>query len=284
MNILDIANEVAATGPDLTKTTEGGSGQRVVAAAGLAQARMLSYIEVGKHDYKAKVNNAQVVKCDPRALIEFELSGPKWPEVEIGEGDTKRTFPHTLRQTINNISQNEKATYAKLFAKMNWEQKAKHFAQLLTKPFRVQVSHWVPDESKPEEKIAQIAKDGIMSPSYEDAETGEAKCINPVPLRQKPRLFIWDAAPEHIGAMWDSIFIDGSYTVGEGENQKTISRNIYQDMIRKAKNFEGSPIQQYLAAKGETFLPPKQEAPAGLEKAAATTDAVPDADDPLAGM
>jgi hypothetical protein len=284
MNILDIANEIAATGPDLTKTTEGGSGgTRVAAAAGLAQARLLGYIEVGKHEYDAKVGTAKVKKTDPRAILEFELSGPKHPPVEIGEGDAKKSFAHTLREVIRNVSLNEKATYAKLFAKMNWDQRARHFSQLLTKPFRVQVSHWVPNAEKPDEKIAQIAKDGIMSPSYEDAETGESKTINPVALRSAPRLFIWDAAPEHIGAMWDSIFIDGSYTVGEGENQKTISRNYYQDLIRKAKNFEGSPIQQYLAAKGETFLPPKQEAPAGLAPADSTGNAT-DNDDPLAGM
>lgn len=281
MSILDIANQIAETGPDLNEAKSGGGGARTVAAEGTAQARLIGYVEVGRR--KRKTEHGE--KDDPACYLEFELHGPKYPPIEVGEGESKRTIYQTIRQRIDNVSQNEKATYFKLFAKMNWDQKAKHFSQLLGKAFRVQISHWVPDAAKPDEKVAQIAKDGILVPYYDDPETGEKKVINPPAPKNPLRLFVWASAPEHIGPLWESIFIDGSYTVGEGDKQKTVSRNFWQDTIRKATNFEGSAIQAFLAAKGESFLPPAQDKPAGLEQATATEGgAKPDADDPLAGV
>lgn len=283
MSILNIANEIATQGPDLTKAVAGGGGgPRQIPAVGLAQARLIGYIETGAHEYKTTVAGAKVDKCSPHAVLEFELSGPKYPPIEVGEGENKKLIPHTIRQTLKNISQNEKAAYYKTFNKMNWDQKAKHFSQLLGKPFQIMIEHWTPDESKPEEKVAQIARDnGIRPPVYEDPLSGETKSIDPPAPRSELKLFLWTAPPEHIPSLWASIFIDGEYTVGEGDKEKTISRNYWQNKIKEAKNFEGSPIHEFLAAQGEQFLPPKQSAPAGLETATAG-DAAPDSDDPLA--
>ena len=81
----------------------------------------------------------------------------------------------------------------------------------------------------------------------------------PVPERLSPRkVFLWNKPNK---ATWDSLFIDGTYE----KDGETVSKNFLQDTIKKALNFEGSPIEEMLEGLGElpdlTTEEPEQVAP-----------------------
>jgi hypothetical protein len=77
----------------------------------------------------------------------------------------------------------------------------------------------------------------------------------PAPARSDStnRVFLWDYACQE---MWDTIFIDGEYEAREAEPAKdgkparaavpAKSKNKFQLMIKKALNFQGSPMQKIL--------------------------------------
>ena len=78
--------------------------------------------------------------------------------------------------------------------------------------------------------------------------------------------------------MWPSIYIpDGDDEPAE-EGKEKRSRNVYQNMIKEALNFEGSPIHQYLQSQGADLgIPePAKDVPKDAGK--------PDSDDPLNGV
>ena len=99
----------------------------------------------------------------------------------------------------------------------------------------------------------------FRSPRYEDPETGEQRELAVDPAISPLRLFVWNADAQYLGPMWESIFIDGSY--GTGDNVR--SANVFQDEIKKALNFPGSPIESFLATgKVNVDIPDTAEAPA----------------------
>lgn len=256
--------DIAAQSPDMNEATKGG-GDYTPPAEGVAKAILMGYIEIGKHD-KTGPNAKEGVD---QVHLTFELHGPKWP-VSEHEGDK---IPQRITVKLTK-SLHEKSTMYKLFKRMNYDGTARHFSQLLGKGYLVTVKHFKPEGS--DKVIANLRDDQgnltIRPPRVEslDEDTGEvvAKTIKvPAPVGTQ-RLFVWDGKSEWFKEMWPSL---GEY---------------YQGLISEAKNFAGSPIQQYLESNGIAIAPPAKD---DKQKDAdeGTDAAVPqgtDADDVLNGM
>ena len=278
-----IADEVAAVQADANVAKAGG-GNYTPPPKGLARLRFIGYIELGKHVKKV---TGKPDKDEDQAWLIFELSG-KGYEPKVLDDGTKIPFRITVKL---NKSLNEKATYYKLFKRMNYEQKATHFIQLLGQGYLGNVGHFeIPAKEAGGQPtiIANFRDDSgnltIRPPRVEtmDEESGEV-LIKTVPVHEaigEQRCFVWDAKPEWFDKMWPSIYIpDGDEPAEEGKEKR--SRNVYQNMIKAALNFEGSPIHQYLQSKGADLgIPDAEDAKAGKGTDAPKVDN----DDPLNGI
>ena len=266
-NFNEIADAVAASQANANEAKQGG-GDYTPPPKGLARLRLVGYIEVGKHEKKGQNG----VKVEDQAHLIFELHGKGYEPKELEDG-TK--IPHRITVKLNK-SLNEKATYYKLFKRMNYEQKATSFIQLLGQGFLGNVGHFVipASDGKPEVIIANFRDDAgnltIRPPRIEamDEESGEV-VVKPVPVPaaiSDQRCFIWEGKPEWFDKMWPSIWVDNEKKDG----------GFYPQLIKSALNFEGSPIEAYLKAKGvDLGIPDAEDAKAGKGKA----DAKPAASD-----
>lgn len=247
-------------GPDMTKAT--GGGDYTPPAAGPCQLRFVSYIEVGK---QAKVFKG-VTKVDSRALLVFEISGPNHPPMENGDPQ---------RITIDEkLSMNEKANFYKLFGRMNYAQTATHVSELLGDAFLGVIHHRTYKDKQGKDRIAaELRPKGgayeIMAPRFTHPVTGVTETVNVQPAKGPLRLFLWDFADAE---QWASIFIEGQYEERKNEAGEVVakarSKNVFQDKIKQAKNFTGSPIHALLVAAGQKIDIPEAD----------STDEVPDDD------
>ena len=264
----DIADEVAASQANANEAKSGG-GDYTPPPKGLARLRLIGYIEVGKHEKPAR--NGNPAKVEDQAHLIFELSG-KGYEPKVLEDGTK--IPQRITVKLNK-SLNEKATYFKLFKRMNYEQKATSFIQLLGSAFLGNVGHYeIPGKDGAQPTIIANFRDDagnltIRPPRIEamDEETGDV-VVKPVPVAapiSDQRCFIWEGKPEWFDKMWPSIFVDNDEKDG----------GYYQKLTKSALNFEGSPIEAYLKAKGVDLGIPAAEdnkAGKGNAKPAASDD------------
>ena len=258
----DIADEVAASQANANEAKSGG-GDYTPPPKGLARLRLIGYIEVGKHEKPAR--NGNPAKVEDQAHLIFELSG-KGYEPKVLEDGTK--IPQRITVKLNK-SLNEKATYFKLFKRMNYEQKATSFIQLLGSAFLGNVGHYeIPGKDGAQPTIIANFRDDagnltIRPPRIEamDEETGDV-VVKPVPVAapiSDQRCFIWEGKPEWFDKMWPSIFVDNDEKDG----------GYYQKLIKSALNFEGSPIEAYLKAKGvDLGIPAAEDNKAGKGNAA----------------
>lgn len=188
----------------------------------------------------------------PKVQLVFELHGRNYPVKEFnGEKVPMRI---TVTETL---SLNEKANFRRIYEGMrNGRESIRHMSQMLGQGFmgRVFNEKGKTDPNKVFARLRDASGYHIGPAVQEDATTGEIKALNVPPAVSQIRLFLWDFADK---AMWDSIFIDGDY--GPGERTK----NVFQELIRGAKNFPGSPIQRVLA--GEEGIP---EVPVNIQHAA----------------
>ena len=177
-----IANEVAAVQADANVAKAGG-GNYTPPPKGLARLRFIGYIELGKHVKKV---NGKPDKNEDQAWLIFELGG-KGYEPKVLDDGTKIPFRITVKL---NKSLNEKATYYKLFKRMNYEQKATNFIQLLGQPFLGNVGHFeIPAKEAGGQPtiIANFRDDAgnltIRPPRIEamDEETGDV-VVKPIPV------------------------------------------------------------------------------------------------------
>lgn len=262
-NFNEIADDVAASQANANEAKQGGD--YTPPPKGLARLRLVGYIEVGKHEKKWQNG----VKVEDQAHLIFELHGRGYEPKELEDG-TK--IPHRITVKLNK-SLNEKATYYKLFKRMNYEQKATSFIQLLGQGFLGNVGHFVipASDGKPEVIIANFRDDAgnltIRPPRIEamDEESGEV-VVKPVPVPEAisdQRCFIWEGKPEWFDKMWPSIWVDNEEKDG----------GFYPQLIKSALNFEGSPIEAYLKAKGvDLGIPDAEDAKAGKGKADSDDD------------
>lgn len=232
----------AAEHTDMNEAQKGG-GDRPIPAAGMVRLRFVSYVELGIHEDEWK----GVKKNKNRVVLQFELSGPKHEPRDF-DG---RKIADVI--TINeNISLNEKANFYKLFKRMNHTGQFKHMAQMLGQEFLGTIVHVTKGEGDQKRIFANLRDDGgytIRPPYVEDPETGESKRITVQPALTATKCFLWDYADKE---QWDSIFIDGRWDDKTDDAGKVIeegrSKNYYQNTIKAATNFSGSPLAEVLFA------------------------------------
>lgn len=249
MSILDNLNidDLASTAADVNEKKTGG-GDYTPPPAGMCLLRYVGYVEVGKQ--KNRPFQGKPKADTNKAWHIFEIHGKNYP-VKVLDDGTKIPMRITVKQ---NISLNERAPYSQLFSIMNWEQKYRSFFQMLGQAFRGKITHSKPDaEGKVFANLVTQSEAGtvinIMAPAgaLEDPVTGD---INKFDTRADTpaavsdlRLFLWNATPANHAKMWDNIHIPSA-------PDAKYDTNVFQGAIRKASNFEGSPIAEYLGANG----------------------------------
>ena len=260
----------AAAQTDMTKATKGGGGSYTPPAEGLARLRFVGYIECGK------VFDEKYNKTKEKVKLIFELSGPKHAPKKLDDGTE---LPHRITIT-ESLSLNEKANFYKIFKAMNYAGEATHIAQLLGQEFLGTVVH----RKYKDRVFANLRDDSgytIRAPFVEDPETGETRKVPAGPQISETRCFLWDYASKE---MWDSIFIEGEYEEEKNEAGEVIraarSKNVFQEEIRAAINFAGSPIAEILEGEDLAIDEPELAQPAEDE----STGTQSEEEDPLAGI
>lgn len=216
-----------------------------VPEAGVTVGRLISYIELGKHD-----GGAYQGKKKPDAdkvRLEFELLGPtNWIEWEV-DGVQKKAG-QVVNITIKK-SLSDKGLYRKLFKKMQYGREDKnHLAKMLGEAFVITIYHNIVKKDGKDKTYVNLHLDGefgISAPFTVDPITKNRQFYD-VPAKTQPlRMFLWDK-PQH--SNWDALFIDGTTEKKAEDGTVTnVSKNWLQEMILSAKNFNGSKLQQLLA-------------------------------------
>lgn len=259
-----LANKAASI-KDMTKATTGGGGDYTPPAAGPTRLRFISYIEIGKHMERGF--NGGPPKAKDKVLLTFELSGKNHPPI-VSESGEKIPVRITVEETL---SLNEKAWFYKLFTRMNWQGKATHIAQLLGEAYRGEVIHRkYAKNGEPKAEPAkwtgvsvELFKKGegytIMPPTTVN-EDDQTVLLTVAPAISNERCFIWDLADME---QWGSLFIDGEYPEKKNEKGEVVakakSKNVFQNDIKRALNFVGSPIHALLLAGGVALDIPDAE-------------------------
>lgn len=293
-NILDIANQIATTTVDQSVAKAGGGGSYVMPEEGLAMLRFVGYVEVGKKFAKGRVVRGKVIpdKNVDQVWLVFELHGPKYP-AKVNEDGTQDPIRMTVKMNTNYAGLSELSHTYKLFRRMNYEGKATHFSQLLGNAYIGNIRHdsWEgTKDGKPHkfERATFEDKDRNLTirPPLREVYNEEDGTTTTVPFNVPPalsplRLFVWNADEQLIGKLWDNIYI---HKTGDGEYDP----NVFQNQIKKAVNFEGSNIYNYLKAGGMVADTPPAHTAASLGLDTPDDDNPPtgkeDPTDPLAGM
>lgn len=282
--LLAAAAAATATSADMNQASKGGGGEYVPPAAGVARLRFIGYVETGLHEdeFDGKPKDTMEVQ------LTFELSGPNH-QPKVLESGEKIPYRMTIYVSASKAGYhaplNEKAALYKLFKRMNWEGKAKHMVELLGQSFLGTVVHKAGKDGKVRAYLKDDSGYTIQPPRYNDPLTGQTLTIEADPPISQLRVFVWNAQGEALKAMWDSLFIDGSYEA-EGDRPAR-SKNVYQEKIKAAKNFVGSPIWTLLQTGGVEMQlgnDPLAAAADTAKSAAPTPSTTSPYDDPLAGV
>lgn len=261
MDKIQAAIAEAAAQTNMNETTSGGGDGPRLPDAGNTRLRFISYIETGLYDDEFKGD----IKRKNGVTLQFELSGPKHPPLEL-EGGRKVPFIITINE---NLSSHEKGNFPKLFKRMNHTGEFTHMAQMLGQEFAGTVVLVTKGEGAEKRTYANLRDDQgyTIRPAYtEDAETGESVKLNVAPALTPIKCFIYAYADKE---QWDSIFIDGRWDDRKDSTGKVTqeggSKNVYQERIKASLNFAGSPMADLLFASvdGDAEAPPfEAETPA----------------------
>jgi len=256
IDIKKLQEKARQTGKDFTKTTDGSGDGYQPPPAGPCNLRFVGYFEIGEHERQFKGETKRVKQIQ----LVFELSGKNYPP--------KDGVP--VRMTVTEAdSQHVKANIVKLFNKMNYEGKAKHFAELIGNAYRGRVYHREYEVNGQKRVHAGLRNDdgySITPPVVEvlDDATGDV-VVKPIKVAEpltELKLFLWDNPDME---QWTSIYIDGEYPERRDDNGKVTSparsKNVVQDKIKSALNWIGSPMQ-LLLEEGELGDPDGDDAPA----------------------
>lgn len=222
---------------------------------GVTVGRLISYIELGKHDGGSfqgkKKPDAEKVR------LEFELLGPD-NLIEFEKDGVKKVVGQIVAVTVKK-SLSEKASFKKLLKKLQYGREDKgHVIKMLGEPFIINVYHNKVQKDGKEVIYVNLHKDGefgIQAPFQLDPITKQKKYYDIAPATQPLRWFLWDRPQQ---SNWDALFIDGTREVkDEAGNVQHVSKNWLQEMILSAKNFNGSKLQQLLA--GVANLPTTEQ-------------------------
>lgn len=276
---LQAAIDAAANETDMNEGQAFGGGDYKPPAEGLVRLRFIEYIELGTHmgDFKGQP------KKQDKVYLKFELSGPLHPPLDNG---TPQTLGFVMTYSLS-----EKAKFFKMFKRMNQTRNVKHIAQLLGEAFIGTIDHNVKNEKTYANLYDKEGNYTIRPPVVQNVDplTGQATDI-PVPVdpaKSPIKVFLWNYVSKE---QWDAIFIDGHYEDKKDEKTGEIikkggSKNYFQDMIRKAVNFPGSPIANILGGGDELGIPDAEQPERSEEdKQAVVEHKAGAAADPLNGV
>jgi hypothetical protein len=253
--------KAVAEGADQTKSVAGGDYE--APAAGPCLLRFIGYIEIGKQ----KTSYKGVPGVKEQVELIFELVGKRHPPRDGSDG-TK--IPHRISVT-ESYSLNEKANFFKLFQRMNYRQDAQHIVQLLGEGFKGEIIHDVWKGKDGKDRTTAVLRNAagytIAPPRKEDedSETGWVDVAVP-PALSELRCFLWQQADLN---QWASLFIDGTYPERKDDKTGVVtpgrSKNVFQNKILGAVNFDGSPIHLLLLANGSKIDIPDVHEQDGLD-------------------
>lgn len=255
--------KAVAEGADQTKAVAGG-GDYEPPAAGPCLVRFIGYVEIGKQ----KTSYKGVPGVKEQVELIFELVGKRHPPREASDG-TK--IPHRISVT-ESYSLNEKANFFKLFQRMNYRQDAQHIVQLLGEGFKAEVVHDVWKGKDGKERTTAVLRNAsgytIAPPRKEDedSETGWVDVAVPSAVSDL-RCFLWQQADLN---QWASLYIEGEYPERKDDKTGAViapakSKNVFQNKIKSAVNFRGSPIELLLLADGKPIDTPDVNDQDGLD-------------------
>lgn len=248
----DLLNEAKASGNDQTKTT---TFENDLTPAGPTFARFIGYVEVGVRPQRPYLGKPKPDCAEVR--LTFELNGPKHlREIEV-EGSKKKisnviSIKVTMKTTDN-------SGFIKLFRKMVYGRPdIKNFPSMLGEGFLITIVH-NEDKDKDGKPVTYVnMRDAefnylIGAPAQVNPATGETVNFNiPEPLLPL-RLLLWDKPSE---TQWKSIFIDGTRKVKRDGKEVEESKNwLQRDILTKATNYLGSPLEALLAGADGLDLP-----------------------------
>lgn len=273
------AAAAAEAGMDQSEATRGF--ERKIAPAGPTPARFIGYVEVGSHveQFEGKDKPAA-----PQVKLRFELNGPAHKN-EFEKDGEKRTWNNTIDIDLS-LSLNEKAGFYKLFRKMAYGRaEIKSMPQMLGEAFVLTVAHKKSKSTGKEYPVIKVDGEwAVSAPFSTDPMTGETKRYDIAEMTEKGQVLLWDNPSKE---MWDSIYIDGSYTKKVGDTEVEVSKNFIQNRCLEATNFPGSPLEALIGGIGD--LPTTLDTPAAEEAPAPVTPTetpapAPSELDPLAGL
>lgn len=250
-----------ATSPDMNVAQVGGGDStplHEMLPEGVARARFVGYIEIGKQKVQYKGDPAP--KIEDQVVLQFEVSGPKVKPREDGH-------PHIIELRPMKKSLNDKAKFFKIFQRLNYAGKATIMAELVGEGYLTTIYHrkYVGQDGKERVAVDLNRKGELLDlrpPRFEDPETGEVRAVAVDPAKAAERLFLWDFADLD---QWSSIFIDGEYPERKDEagnvTSPARSKNVLQAKVRAANNFRGSPVYALLAAAGQPLDIPDAQHP-----------------------
>lgn len=293
LSIAELA-ALAAETDDQTEVQVAGDYEREVIPEGPNFARLVEYIECGKHPQKPY----QGKEKPPAEMLRltFELLHPKKSIIEYEvDGVTKKRGQLITIRMKKSLS--DKATFKKIFNAMTYGRDSiKHMAQMLGEPFLVNVFHNKSKDAQGKEVVyANLNNsEGVYSigaPKHVDPITQETTDLAPhisqpfAPLR----IFLWNNPTKET---WDSLFIDGTREVKDKDGNVTNeSKNWLQEYILSAINAEGSALSSMLSGVADlplsepvatvvaapTAAPVAKAATAKSPSETGTLDSIPDA-------
>jgi len=212
-------------------------------AAGPTVGRFIEYIEYGKQKQKPYQGKPKPDAQEVR--LTFELLAPKnIKEIEI-EGGGKKEIADRINITLA-IKLGDKAAFKKLFTKMTYgRNNIKHMAQMLGEAFVLEVLH---NKAKEGDKIYANIRDAqgewkVSPPFVKDPISGNIKKYNVPPAKSPIKIFLWANPTKET---WDSLFIDGTREVKEGDVVKQVSKNWLQERILGATDYKGSKLEDLI--------------------------------------
>jgi hypothetical protein len=238
----------AAEGKDMTQASVGG--EYTPPAAGPCRLRFIAYVELGKQ--KGTFQGKETVR--EKAILTFELSGKNHPPA-IKEDGSKEPIRISIEE---NLSLNEKAHFFKIFTRMNHSGTARHIVELLGNAYKGEVVHdkWKDKTGKERTTATLRGADGytVQPARIEDDEVdGGWRVLEVAPAISPLKCFLWDYATTE---QWASIFLEGEFPEKKKPDGTIIpakSKNIFQNRIKGAVNFHGSPMYNLLVSNGVTI-------------------------------
>lgn len=252
-----LAAQAAATGPDMTEVQTGGD--RRVLPLGVAQARLVEYVELGMQpqEFGGKAKEPAM-----EFQLGFALTGfapnPEDPSAPLPYANADGS-PYIFRTYSMGLSRNEKARAFLTFKAMNYKSLHKHFAQMLGEAFLLPIVDKVNEKTKKTTRTADTL--GIRPPHYPDPATGQTISLNVAPPRDEDlRIFIWDH-PTLEG--WKALEIEGEWENKDAATGAVTkkSKNFIQEKMLSATDFAGSQLAILLGTNNVAYkIPPKPAA------------------------